>query len=320
MNGISVLMVNYNGGLFVKEAIESMCNLLICNNIKYEILLLDNNSTDDSISIIEHMDFSKYNISFFKSNDNLGFGKGNNYLANKAKHNVLMLLNNDTKTVDLRNIIDFIKKNRLTNEIITSKIYNNDMSIQNNLFRYPSTTKLFLDLFLLKPLVKYLLSFVSSKDKILSSCSVTFSGCFLLLSNELYSMISGFDEEYTFYHEEGDFFYRLERIVKVNKLIYDDIIIHYGGGGKEISNFAFTNYYLGLYKLFVKNNFMNKKYLYFLFNLSFKLRIGLLKLGVKINYSPFSTIYKVENTKSKIEIISMHQSALNEIRIWNKGK
>lgn len=318
MNNISILIVNYNGSLFIKESIESMCDLLISNNIKFETLLLDNNSTDDSIERIEEMDFDKYNISFFKSKDNLGFGKGNNYLANKAKYNVLMLLNNDTKTIELKNIIDFIKKNKFTNQIITSKIYNHNMSIQNNLFRYPSPTKLVLDLFLLKPLSKYLFSLIPSKGKILDTNSVTFSGCFLLISNELFSKINGFDEDYIFYHEEGDFFYRLEKIVQVNKIICDDIIIHYGGGGKEISNFAFINYYVGLYKLFKKNNFLDEKYLYILFSLSFYLRIRLLKLGVKINYSPFSTLYKAKNTKSRNEIITIHQSVLNEIKLWKK--
>ena len=63
----------------------------------YEVIIVDNCSTDDSVKII------KQNFPLFKlicSKDNLGFGKANNLAGKYAKGKYLLFLNTDTILIE----------------------------------------------------------------------------------------------------------------------------------------------------------------------------------------------------------------------------
>ncbi|MBY0009530.1 glycosyltransferase family 2 protein [Paenibacillus typhae] len=85
---ISVVVVNYNGAEFIAECIDSVIKQTYTN---WELIILDNNSTDNSIAIIEEYPFVK----LMKSNENLGFAKGNNMAIRQSKGDYVALLNND---------------------------------------------------------------------------------------------------------------------------------------------------------------------------------------------------------------------------------
>jgi GT2 family glycosyltransferase len=48
---LSIIIVNYNGQLFLKNCFESIKNCL--KNVAYEIIIIDNNSSDDSCNFIK---------------------------------------------------------------------------------------------------------------------------------------------------------------------------------------------------------------------------------------------------------------------------
>jgi GT2 family glycosyltransferase len=234
-------------------------------------------------------------------------------LAANAKYPYLLLINNDTKTLNLSNTIRLIIDHKLAKHVIAScKIINPDSTRQQNIYAYPKFYKLALELFLLKPLLWKILDKKRKKTQgsfDLAQCY--FSGCFLLLSKELFLGNKGFDERFIFYHEEADFFYRLRN--KAQKLIIDDEIIHYGGGGKDMSGFAFINYYVGLFKLFLFNRISNPILLRIVFKFAFSIRILLLSIGLNINFTPLVAYSRRENTKTKKEIIGMHKEVLRQI-------
>lgn len=70
---------------------------------KYHLVIIDNNSKNDSVQKISNSIKNKNNISFICSDENLGFAKGNNlgisYLLNRDIKKI-MLLNNDTLLKD----------------------------------------------------------------------------------------------------------------------------------------------------------------------------------------------------------------------------
>ena len=89
---LSVIIVNYNGGKYLKDCLEAIKNNL--KDINYEIIIVDNNSNDDSIELLQ----ANYNeeIILIKSSINLGFAKGNNLGVKKSNGKYVLLLNNDT--------------------------------------------------------------------------------------------------------------------------------------------------------------------------------------------------------------------------------
>jgi GT2 family glycosyltransferase len=100
---VSIILLNYNGKKYIQRCVES---ILKSDYNNFELIIVDNNSTDKSIDIVE----SKTNdarISIIRSNKNLGFAAGNNLGAQYAKGNYLVLLNVDT-VVDARWLTELI--------------------------------------------------------------------------------------------------------------------------------------------------------------------------------------------------------------------
>lgn len=88
---ISVIILNYNGKGFLKDCLDTISNQSVSN---YEIILVDNNSTDGSI------EFAKANyphVKLIECKENYGFAKGNNIGVKNARGRYIILLNNDTK-------------------------------------------------------------------------------------------------------------------------------------------------------------------------------------------------------------------------------
>jgi len=99
---VSVVVINYNGRKFLDECLSSISDQSVDN---YEIILVDNGSTDDS------EEFTKKNfpdIRIIKIKDNCGFSKGNNLGVKNTKGRFVVLLNNDTKVE--RNFVESLYK------------------------------------------------------------------------------------------------------------------------------------------------------------------------------------------------------------------
>ena len=100
---VSIIIINYNGKHHLESCLES---LLKINYDNIEIIVVDNNSTDDSVSFIS-TNFP--DLILIKLNENKGFAEPNNLGAKIAKGDFLLLLNNDI----LDNMVDLNKVNVL---------------------------------------------------------------------------------------------------------------------------------------------------------------------------------------------------------------
>ena len=103
VSSVYIIIVTYNGMQWLDKCLKSC--------IDYSIVIVDNASTDDTVSFIE----SNYpNINLFKQTKNLGFGQANNigirYALDKGAEHVF-LLNQDAYLVNsvLGNLVAFQK-------------------------------------------------------------------------------------------------------------------------------------------------------------------------------------------------------------------
>jgi len=87
---VSVIIVNYNGKKFLEKCLESLCKV---NYENFEIIVVDNNSTDGSIELVTK---NYPSIILLKLNSNKGFAEPNNIGAKIANGKYLLFLNNDT--------------------------------------------------------------------------------------------------------------------------------------------------------------------------------------------------------------------------------
>jgi len=103
----SVIIVNYNGGDYVCDAVRSLAAQTFRD---FEVIVLDNASTDGSA---DRIDFSGVpSAQLVRNADNLGFAAANNAGAKIAKGRWLTLLNPDAKAQPdwLENIAAAIKR------------------------------------------------------------------------------------------------------------------------------------------------------------------------------------------------------------------
>ncbi len=87
---VSVIIVNFNTKALTRQCIDSVFEKT--TGVSFEVILVDNASTDGSIDLFERDE----RIQFVESGANLGFGKANNLGYQRSKGKYIFFLNSDT--------------------------------------------------------------------------------------------------------------------------------------------------------------------------------------------------------------------------------
>jgi len=101
---VSVIVTNFNGKRYLFDCLESLSKIDYPKE-KYEVILVDNCSTDGSVGFVR-TEFPPVKI--IQNKRNLGFAEGNNVGIRHAKGEFLILLNNDT-IVDRKWLIKLVE-------------------------------------------------------------------------------------------------------------------------------------------------------------------------------------------------------------------
>ncbi len=88
---VSIIIVNYNGKSYLEKCLQSIMD----NHYKkFEVIVVDNHSTDGSTELVR----KKYpKVQIISLDKNYGFAEPNNIGAKNSKGEMLFFLNNDTK-------------------------------------------------------------------------------------------------------------------------------------------------------------------------------------------------------------------------------
>ena len=107
---LSVVIVNYQTFELTKNTINSVFEYDY--PFTYEILLVDNASSDDSLERLR--DYFKDKVTFIDSKENNGFAAGNNQALKIAQGKYVLLLNSDTVVWQntLENIYNYMENNK----------------------------------------------------------------------------------------------------------------------------------------------------------------------------------------------------------------
>ncbi len=91
---ISIVILTYNNLHLTKDCVKSV--LAYSDYPNFEIILVDNNSTDDTQSYLKLLADEHEIITTILNDENLGFAAGNNVGLREASGDYLVILNNDT--------------------------------------------------------------------------------------------------------------------------------------------------------------------------------------------------------------------------------
>ncbi len=106
---VCIVIVTYNTQKFIKKTLQSCLNQTYQN---FEILVLDNNSEDETCKIINS--FEDKRISLFKNKKNIGPYAGLNFLLDRANGEYIAIQDHDDIWFPkkLEKQIDFLEKNK----------------------------------------------------------------------------------------------------------------------------------------------------------------------------------------------------------------
>lgn len=226
---VSVVIVNWNTRVILQGCLESIYTQT--RQIAYEVIVIDNASSDDSVGMIkEHYP----QVRLIENKDNRGFAAANNQGMRVAKGRYVLLLNSDTIVLDgaIQKTIGFADRHPGA-AVVGCKVLNPDKTLQPTCFMFPSVQNMLLSatyLYKVFPRSRYLcreeMAWWNRDDE--REVEVV-TGCYMLVRKEAIDQVGMMDETFFMYGEEGDWCFRFYRAGWHNLFYPLASIIHYGG-------------------------------------------------------------------------------------------
>lgn len=251
---VSFIIVNFNTKALTAQAVASIYKY--ASNLKFEIFLIDNNSTDGSAAYLKKK-FPKLNL--IENNQNVGFGRANNQGMEKAVGEYLFIFNSDAYLIDdsLKTLIARAREIKNLGAI-SPLILNVDKTIQQSGGFFPTLTKVFWWMAFIDDLPFGLMlnpyhidhdSFYANEREL-----DWLTGAALIIPKSVYNKVGGFDENIFMYGEDIEI---CQRIKKAGFKIYFSPVsrlVHIGqGSSQKVSKNAILGEYKGLIYLYKKN-------------------------------------------------------------------
>ncbi|OFY92908.1 MAG: hypothetical protein A3K10_08575 [Bacteroidetes bacterium RIFCSPLOWO2_12_FULL_31_6] len=224
---LSIIIVNYNTFNLTVQCINSI--LVETTGINYEIIVVDNASTDQNV---EDLKFEFPTIQLIKNTTNAGFGIANNMGMKAAKGNCILLLNSDTIIIDkgITKSLAYLQQHTSTIDVLTCQQLNEEGKPfmpksfyfkSNHIFQY----------LVQNPIVELIKSKINpTKTSFITSNTFVenLSGAFMLLKKEVFEKTNGFDPDFFIYYEETEWCMRIKKQFKLFYL-HDVNFIHLHG-------------------------------------------------------------------------------------------
>ena len=217
---VDILTLNYNDSLTT----IAFVNKVIPYSIVSRVIVVDNNSTDDSYNNLSQITSEKVHL--IKSSNNGGYGAGNNYGINYAKKHLnskyILLANPDVIIEEdaVIQLLDYISQNAKCAIVAPFMCDINGDKQTNSAFRLPSYFQYAMSLNIV---ISKIYAPMRYKDLVTSNIYALKVGCVsgscFMLDVDKFMEVKGFDENIFLYCEEvviGN---------KMNRAGYDTILL-----------------------------------------------------------------------------------------------
>jgi len=229
---VSIIIVNFNGKEFLRRCLAS---LLTTNYPNFEIIVVDNASTDGSLELIGKL-FGSYScIKAIKNRENLGHAEGCNVGAKAAKGKYLVFLDSDTEIttggcIKENNEHSYVPQNWLS-ELV--KVMEGDESIgiaQAKMVLAKDSRFLDYTCVAIDALGTWHATYGLKEDELKHNFEIlaASSGC-CIVRKEVFEEVGGFDSDYFIYDDDTDFSLRTRLLGYKVVLVPSAVIVHRGG-------------------------------------------------------------------------------------------
>lgn len=239
---LSIIIVNYNVRHFLEQALLSVEKA--CFGIRAEIFVVDNNSADNSLAMVEER-FPQVNI--IANKENVGFAKANNQAIRLAKGQHILLLNPDTVVEEdtFVKCIQFMASNPDAGALGVRMIDGSGTFLPESKRGFPSPWVAFCKAFGLskvfpksKRFNQYHLGYLSEQA---NNPVDVLAGAFMFIRKKVLDEIGLLDEDFFMYGEDIDLSYRIKKGGYQNYYLADTSIIHYKGESTKKGSLNYVN-------------------------------------------------------------------------------
>ena len=270
---LSIIIVSYNTSSITLNCLKSiqkdkglsfdLNKIDSSEKIPTEIIVIDNNSSDDSVSVLKKLT----TVKLITNSTNSGFGRANNQGIKKARGNYLLLLNSDTVILHsaVSQSLNWLSTHPEAH-LCTAELLNKDLSIQASGGYFPNLLNTlawsfglddlpFFNL-LIRPFHPHPPQFYThEKFFTRDHCQDWVSGAFMLIRRSIVDLTTGFDENYFMYGEEVEWAYRMHQAMPESQCRYlvGPQIIHLGGASATDKSDPLFLEYKGVLSFFQKH-------------------------------------------------------------------
>ena len=290
---VSIIIVNYNTLKITSECIDSITEKV--TDIEYEIILVDNASTDGSKEYFE----KDNRINYIYSSENIGFGRANNLGAKGALGKYLLFLNPDTILI---NNAPFILFQHMENHpdcgACGGNLYDELLNPSHSFER--TTNGIFIELDCLSRKILRKLFFGKNfihnhTGRLLDVPYIC--GADLMIKKKVFNSINGFCPDFFMYYEETDLCHRVKSLRLKIHSVPDAKIQHLEGKSfNETSSFNYNKWVImsRSRKLFLQRNYPAYvgKLTYYIMKFNFILTTLIHRPKINVDYLKLYKLYR----------------------------
>jgi len=205
MTDISVIIITWNSRDEIVKCVDSVITAL--HDIQSELIIIDNNSSDNSFALVNKINFPKLNT--VQNSENLGYTKAINQGIKLSKGKYVLLLNPDTISNDgsIKVMYDFLEANPPYGAC-APLMKNPDGSVQYSVRNFPTYWRMFCEFSLLAYIFPKTKLFGSWKAKYMNynleqDVEQPMAAAFMVRS-ELLAEIDNMDERFRMFFNDVD--------------------------------------------------------------------------------------------------------------------
>jgi GT2 family glycosyltransferase len=253
---LSVIIVNYNVKYFLEQCLYSVEQA--AKELDTEIIVVDNNSTDDSIAYLQAR-FSQ--VKFIETGCNNGFGKACNIGLANASGEYILFLNPDTLVAEdsFTQCIRFFQEHPDCGALGVKMIDGSGCFLKESKRAFPSPLT---SLFKLSGLASlFPRSNVFSQyhlghlDKEQNHEVDVLAGAYLMTKKEVLKQVGSFDEAFFMYGEDVDLSYRIQKAGYRNYYLAETTIIHFKGESTKRGSLNYVKMFYQAMMIFVDKHY-----------------------------------------------------------------
>lgn len=227
-----------------------------------EVIVIDNNSSDNSIGYIkDKFLYSQYIV----NNQNLGFAKACNQGASLAKGKNILFLNPDTIVPEdcFKKCIAFFESHGDAGALGIKMLDGKGKFLKESKRAFPSPLTSLFKLFGLSRVFprsavfsRYHLGHLEENQN--HEVDVL-AGAFMMVRKDVFDKVGGFDETFFMYGEDVDLSYRIQKAGYKNYYFAESSIIHFKGESTRKGSMNYVRMFYKAMSVFVKKHYGGSK-------------------------------------------------------------